>query len=88
MLPARENAAPHHVDHPAVRSYRPGAANETASAWRVAVEIRERPVTLVLTRQKAATLALTPKVPSSKRPSKIWPFLHLYCHLLTNIAMN
>ena len=35
---------------------RPGDANETASAWRVAVETRERPVALVLSRQKVATL--------------------------------
>jgi transketolase len=35
---------------------RPGDANETAVAWRVAVETRERPVALVLTRQSVPTL--------------------------------
>ena len=35
---------------------RPGDANETAVAWRVALETRESPVTLVLTRQAVPTL--------------------------------
>ena len=35
---------------------RPGDANETAVAWRVALEIRDRPVVLVLTRQALPTL--------------------------------
>jgi transketolase len=35
---------------------RPGDANETAVAWRVALEMRERPVALVLTRQHVPTL--------------------------------
>ena len=35
---------------------RPGDANETAVAWRVALETRERPVVLVLTRQGVPTL--------------------------------
>ena len=35
---------------------RPCDANETAEAWRVAVETRAAPVTLVLTRQKVPTL--------------------------------
>jgi transketolase len=35
---------------------RPGDANETAVAWRVALETRDRPVLLVLTRQAVATL--------------------------------
>jgi transketolase len=35
---------------------RPCDANETAVAWRVAVEMRERPVALVLTRQDVPTL--------------------------------
>ena len=35
---------------------RPGDANETAVAWRVALEIRDRPVLLVLTRQALPTL--------------------------------
>ena len=39
---------------------RPGDANETAIAWRVALETRERPVALVLTRQDVPTLDRTP----------------------------
>ena len=35
---------------------RPGDANETAVAWRVAIETRDRPVALVLTRQNVPTL--------------------------------
>ena len=35
---------------------RPADANETAEAWRVAVETRDRPVALVLTRQNVPTL--------------------------------
>jgi transketolase len=35
---------------------RPGDANETAVAWRVATETRDRPVALVLTRQNVPTL--------------------------------
>jgi transketolase len=35
---------------------RPGDANETAVAWRVALEMRDRPVMLVLTRQDVPTL--------------------------------
>jgi transketolase len=35
---------------------RPGDANETAVAWRVAIESRHRPVALVLTRQNVPTL--------------------------------
>ena len=35
---------------------RPADANETAVAWRVALETRERPVLLVLTRQDVPTL--------------------------------
>jgi transketolase len=35
---------------------RPSDANETAVAWRVAVETRDRPVALVLTRQNVPTL--------------------------------
>ena len=35
---------------------RPGDANETAVAWRVAVETRDRPVALVLSRQSMPTL--------------------------------
>jgi transketolase len=35
---------------------RPGDANETAVAWRVALETRDRPIVLVLTRQDVPTL--------------------------------
>jgi transketolase len=35
---------------------RPADANETAVAWRLALEIRDRPVALVLTRQEVPTL--------------------------------
>ena len=35
---------------------RPGDANETAIAWRVAIETRDRPVALILTRQHVPTL--------------------------------
>jgi transketolase len=35
---------------------RPGDANETAAAWRVALTTRDRPVALVLTRQEVPTL--------------------------------
>ena len=38
---------------------RPGDANETAVAWRVALETRDQPVALVLTRQNVATLDRT-----------------------------
>jgi transketolase len=40
---------------PNVSVIRPGDANETAVAWKVAVETRDRPVLLVLTRQDVAT---------------------------------
>jgi transketolase len=39
---------------------RPGDANETAVAWRVAMETRDRPVALVLTRQDVPTLDRKP----------------------------
>jgi len=35
---------------------RPGDANETAAAWRIAIETRDHPVALVLSRQKLPTL--------------------------------
>ncbi|HEY2863863.1 MAG TPA: transketolase [Casimicrobiaceae bacterium] len=38
---------------------RPGDANETAVAWRVALETRDRPVALILTRQNVPTLDRT-----------------------------
>ena len=41
---------------PGLTVIRPGDGNETAVAWRVAVEMRDRPVLLVLTRQDVATL--------------------------------
>lgn len=41
---------------PGLTVIRPGDANETAVAWRVAVEARDRPVALVLTRQDVPTL--------------------------------
>ena len=40
---------------PQLTVIRPGDANETAVAWRVAVESRHRPVALVLTRQNVPT---------------------------------
>jgi transketolase len=41
---------------PGLTVIRPGDANETAIAWRVALETRDRPVALVLTRQAVPTL--------------------------------
>ena len=41
---------------PGLLVIRPADANETAAAWRVAVETRGRPVALVLTRQNVPTL--------------------------------
>lgn len=41
---------------PGLTVIRPGDANETAVAWRVALEIQNRPVALVLTRQNVPTL--------------------------------
>ncbi len=41
---------------PNVTVIRPADANETVEAWKVAIEARERPVLLVLTRQDVATL--------------------------------
>src|SRR5450756_2151850 len=38
---------------------RPADANETAEAWRVAVETRDRPVALVFARQSVPTLDRT-----------------------------
>jgi transketolase len=35
---------------------RPGDANETAVAWRVAIEMKEKPIALILTRQNVPTL--------------------------------
>ncbi len=44
---------------PQLTLLRPGDANETAVAWKVAVETRDRPVLLVLSRQDIATLDRT-----------------------------
>ena len=44
---------------PSLIVIRPGDANETACAWRVAIETRNRPVALILTRQDVATLDRT-----------------------------
>jgi transketolase len=44
---------------PGLTVIRPGDANETAVAWRVALETRDRPVALVLTRQNVPTLDRT-----------------------------
>jgi transketolase len=41
---------------PKLSVIRPADANETAVAWKVAIETRDRPVLLVLTRQDVATL--------------------------------
>ena len=41
---------------PQLMVIRPGDANETAVAWRVAIETRDRPVALILTRQHVPTL--------------------------------
>ncbi len=43
---------------------RPGDANETAMAWRIAIESRNRPVALVLTRQDVPTLDRTEFAPA------------------------
>ena len=41
---------------PQLMVIRPGDANETAVAWRVAIETRDRPIALILTRQSVPTL--------------------------------
>jgi transketolase len=41
---------------PGLTVIRPGDANETAVAWRVALEVRDHPVALVLTRQNVPTI--------------------------------
>lgn len=43
---------------------RPGDANETAEAWKVAIETRDAPVTLVLSRQAVPTLDRTRLAPA------------------------
>jgi transketolase len=51
---------------PGLTVIRPADANETSAAWRIAVESRERPTVLVLTRQKLPVLDLSvyPAIPS------------------------
>jgi transketolase len=44
---------------PRLTVIRPGDANETAIAWQVAIETRDRPVALILTRQNVSTLDRT-----------------------------
>ncbi len=44
---------------------RPGDANEVAEAWRVALETKDRPVALILTRQTVPTLDRTIYAPAS-----------------------
>src|SRR5208283_4841774 len=48
---------------------RPADANETVAAWRIAIERREGPVALVLTRQKIPILDLStyPQIPAGVR---------------------
>jgi transketolase len=43
---------------PGLTVIRPADANETAAAWRIAIESRDRPTVLVLTRQKLPVLDL------------------------------
>jgi len=52
--PVEQLAALRAISHLTV--IRPGDANETAVAWRVALETRDRPVVLVLTRQALPTI--------------------------------
>jgi transketolase len=49
---------------PGLTVIRPGDANETAVAWRVAIEARTHPVALVLTRQDVPTLDRTKLAPA------------------------
>ena len=44
---------------PGLTVIRPGDANETAVAWRAALEVRDHPVALILTRQNVSTLDRT-----------------------------
>ncbi|TWT48302.1 transketolase [Botrimarina hoheduenensis] len=44
---------------------RPGDANETASAWKIAIEHQHRPTALILTRQNLPTLDRTVYAPAS-----------------------
>ncbi len=49
---------------PHLEVIRPADANETAVAWRVALETRDRPVVLILTRQSVPTLDRTQFAPA------------------------
>jgi transketolase len=51
---------------PGLTVIRPADANETTAAWRIAIEARDRPIVLVLTRQKLPVLDLTsyPGIPA------------------------
>ncbi|MBV5329015.1 MAG: transketolase [Chlorobium sp.] len=44
---------------------RPGDANETAEAWRIAIETRDQPVALILTRQNVSTFDRTQFSPAN-----------------------
>jgi transketolase len=50
---------------PGLTLIRPGDANEVAEAWRLIMQVRERPVALVLTRQAVPTLDRTKYAPAS-----------------------
>ena len=53
---------------------RPGDANETAAAWALAIEQRDGPVALALTRQKLPTLrGHGPARPRGRRPRRLRP---------------
>ena len=57
---------------------RPCDANETAMAWRVAIETRHRPTALILTRQNVPTLDRTQYASRQKacaRAPTSWPML-------------
>ena len=51
---------------PGLTVIRPADANETTAAWRIAIESRDRPIVLVLTRQKLPVLDLAsyPGIPA------------------------
>src|SRR4029078_7367377 len=60
--PVEQLAGPRAV--PNLIVIRPGDANETAAAWRVALEARDRPVVLILTQQNVPTLERTTFAPA------------------------
>ena len=49
---------------------RPGDANETAMAWRIALEREDGPVALALTRQKVPTLDRSEVAPGGRRAAR------------------